>query len=145
MYISNKKSILVLKPNLNQMKDSGMAFVLICIILGLLSGSKYWFFIGLVLQLLNMVYPGIFFLPAIFWFTLSNILGFISSKILLTLIFFLIITPIGLIRKFLGFLGLGNKSGGFDSLKLKQWKKSHESVFVVRKYKFSKKDLMKPY
>ncbi|TAL68774.1 MAG: hypothetical protein EPN82_08860 [Bacteroidetes bacterium] len=139
------KSILVLKPDQIQMKDTGMAFTLICLIICLITGSKNWLFAGSILLLLDMLYSRFFFIPAILWFTFANILGWISSKVLLTLIFFIVITPIGLIRKLLRNLGFGKKSKGFDSLKLKQWKKSKESVFNTRNYRFSKKDLLKPY
>ncbi len=140
------KSIIVTKPNQNRMKDAGMAFTLICLLIGIITGIKIWLAIGVVLQLINMVNCRFYYFPATFWFSLANVLGFVSSKILLTLIFFLVITPIGLFRRFLrkpGFSGKNN--GGYDTLKLRQWKKTTDSVLKTRNYKFSKKDLLKPY
>jgi hypothetical protein len=145
MEAGKNKSILVTKPSQNQMKDAGMAFTLICIIIGVIAGSKAWLAIGILLQLINMVYSRFYYFPAIFWFSLANVLGFISSKVLLTLIFFLVVTPIGLFRKLLRMINISGKSNRYDSLKLRQWKKSTDSVFKTRNYKFSKKDLIKPY
>ena len=144
MVAQKSKSILVLKPSQSQSKDTGMALVLICIIIGLMTGHKYWYLASVALLLADMVYSKLFFIPAIFWFSLANLLGLITSKILLTLIFFLIITPVGLIRKLLGKLQKSN-SKSYDSLNLRQWKKSKESVFISRNKKFEKKDLINPY
>ncbi|OGU38803.1 MAG: hypothetical protein A2X61_15425 [Ignavibacteria bacterium GWB2_35_12] len=141
MEAGKNKSIIVTKPSLSQMKDTGMAFTLICLLIGLFTGSKVWQIAGISLLFLDMLNSRLFYIPAILWFSLSNILGYVSSKILLTLIFFLIITPIGLIRRLLRSI----KGNSFDSLKLKQWKKSKESVFRIRNHKFSKNDLINPY
>ena len=141
MESGKNKTILVTKPSLSQMKDTGMAFTLICLLISLFTGSKSWLIAGTSLLFFNMLYSRFFYIPAIIWFSLANILGLISSKILLTLIFFLVITPIGLIRR----LFMSMKGNSFDSMKLKQWKKSSESVFKTRNHKFSKDDLIKPY
>ena len=69
------------------------------------------------------------------WLGLSNLLGRIVSKILLTLIFFLIATPIALIRRVCG----------ADSMKRKAWKREHSSVFSKRGHLYSAEDLEKPY
>ena len=53
------------------------------------------------------------------------------SKIILTLIFFLIVTPVGLIRRWTG----------ADSLQLKKWKQGTDSVFVERQGVIQDKDL----
>ena len=145
MESGKNKSIIVMNPSHSQLKDTGMAFALLCLIICLLTGSRIWLVAGTVIILLDMIYSKMFFIPAILWFTLANILGWISSKVLLTLIFFIIITPIGLIRKLFRLIGFGKKSGAYDSLKLYRWKKSNESVFKLRNYKFGAKDLMKPY
>jgi len=52
--------------------------------------------LGLIIpKALQPVYTG--------WIKFSNILGFINSKILLFIIFYLIITPMGLVAKLFGF------------------------------------------
>ena len=51
---------------------------------------------------LVMTWPAAFSPLARFWFGLSHFLGSIVSRILLTVVFFLIVTPVGLARKVLG-------------------------------------------
>jgi len=59
----------------------------------------------------------------------------VVSKILLSILFFLVVLPIGLLRKIMG----------KDSMQMKSWKKSSESVFRQRNHQFSAKDLETPY
>jgi hypothetical protein len=135
----------VLNVNLSQMKDTGMAFTLICLLLAVITGIKLWLTIGIILLLINMINSRFFHFPAIFWFTLANLLSAVFSKVLLTIIFFGVITPIGLLRKFIGLLRTAKTDSNYDSLKLKQWKKSTDSVLKTRNYQYSKKDLTNPY
>jgi hypothetical protein len=69
------------------------------------------------------------------WFWLSHLLGTVMSKVILTVLFFVLVTPIGLIRRLLG----------ADTLQLKKWKKGSDSVFVVREGAVGEKDLANPY
>jgi hypothetical protein len=62
-------------------------------------------------------------------------LGTVVAKILLTLVFFTVVTPLGLARKLLG----------FDLLKLKEFKSGENSVMVIRSHIFTGKDIEKPY
>ena len=57
------------------------------------------------------------------------------SRLVLGLIFFLMVMPVGLIRRLMG----------KDSLNLKQWKNGQDSVFMVRDITFSKSNIDKPY
>lgn len=140
---SNK--IIVLKVNQSQMKDSGMAFALICFFLGILFRNNTWFLAGIGLQLINMVNSKFFHYPAIFWFSLANLLGFITSKILLTLIFCLVILPIGSVRRLFAKTKKDPDNNKLDSLRLLQWKKSANSVFKTRDHIYTKKDIINPY
>jgi hypothetical protein len=63
------------------------------------------------------------------WFKLSLVLGRISNTILLTLIFFLVLTPVGLFRRMLG------KGGMF------RIRKGQHSNFTNRDHSFTKQDL----
>ena len=82
-----------------------------------------------------MVVPSVYKPVAIIWLSFSKIIGTIMSKILLVIVFFLIVTPMGITRRLLG----------KDSLKLKSWKNDHNSVFVTRKNSFSSEDVEAPY
>lgn len=63
------------------------------------------------------------------WYKLAHILGWINTRILLSLIFYLFLFPIALLAK------LSQK----DHLKLR--KKKRESLFVERDHLYTKKDL----
>jgi hypothetical protein len=82
-----------------------------------------------------MAWPKAFKPLAGLWFGLSHVMGNIVSKIILSLAFFLIVTPIGLIRRLMG----------ADALQLKKWKKGSDSVFVERQGAVQDKDLLNPY
>jgi hypothetical protein len=57
----------------------------------------------------------------------------ISSRVMMAIIFFLVVTPIGLLRKLTG----------ADSLKIKQFKKSNQSVMLTRDHQYEPADLEK--
>jgi hypothetical protein len=72
---------------------------------------------------------------AVVWFGLSHLLGTAASKVLLTLVFFLVLCPIGFARRLMG----------IDSLNLKGWKQGTQSVFRHRTHWFTGKHLEKPF
>ncbi|MCX5889733.1 MAG: hypothetical protein NTY36_09815 [Deltaproteobacteria bacterium] len=118
-----------------QAKDTGMAMVLICLLLGYFGKFPKFLPLSIALLLLTMAWPKAFKPLAVLWFGLSHLMGQVVSKIVLTLAFFLIVTPIGVIRRWMG----------ADSLQLKKWKKGSASVFVERQGAIQDKDLLNPY
>ncbi len=118
-----------------QAKDTGMAMVLICLLLGYSGKFPKFLPVSIILLLLTMAWPKAFKPLAGLWFGLSHLLGQVVSKIVLGLAFFLIVTPIGLIRRWIG----------ADSLQLKKWKKGTESVFKQRQGVIRDQDLLNPY
>jgi uncharacterized membrane protein YgdD (TMEM256/DUF423 family) len=84
---------------------------------------------------LVMTWPAAFSPLAKVWFGLSHFLGSIVSRILLTVVFFLIVTPVGLVRKVLG----------ADPMLCRAWRKGDDSVLVERKHQYVREDLKKPY
>ena len=118
-----------------QATDTGMAMVLIFLLLGFLLKNTLFFKIAIPILIINMICPIVYKPVAIIWLGLSHLLGTIVSKILLTIIFFLVVTPIGLFRRLLG----------YDSLKLKKFKKGNKSVMEVRNITFSNIEIEKPY
>lgn len=119
----------------SQAKDTGMAMVLICLLIGVLLDKPRFFVIAIPLLVINMIYP-LFYRPiATIWLGLSTLLGTIMSKLLLSLMFFIIVTPIGVMRKILG----------ADSLNLKIWNKEKKSVFKIRDHTFEAEEIEKPY
>ena len=118
-----------------QARDTGMALVLILLIIGLLLEDLLYIKIATITLIVSMTIPLFFKYVAVLWLGFSHLVGQVVSKVLLSLIFYLVLTPVGLIRKLLG----------YDSLKLKQFKKSTESVMQFRNITFTNNDIDKPY
>lgn len=116
-------------------KDSGLALVLISLICYQVWKLEIFIILAIIFLVVAMTYPLIFQPFARFWFALSTALGTVVSKIILTVLFFVIVLPIGLVRRALG----------KDAMQMKSWKKGKESVFRTRQHKFTAKDLEHPY
>lgn len=125
----------LLQSTPEQSRDTGMAMVLICLLLTYFWALPRALPLGIALLVITMAWPKAFRPLAGVWFGFSHLLGTIVSTVILTVLFFGLVTPIGLIRRLLG----------ADALQLKKWKKSNESVFVVRSDLIQEKDLAHPY
>lgn len=125
----------ILSATPEQARDTGLALTLLCLL-----GEYFWqaqrlISVALVLLVLTMVWPRAFLPLAGLWFGFSHLLGTVMSRVILTLLFFGLVTPIGLLRRALG----------ADVLQLKKWKNGQESVFQVRGERVTRKDLHAPY
>ena len=125
----------LLSSTKDQAKDTGMAMVLICLLLGYWNKFPKFLPVSLTLLLINMIWPNAFRPLATLWFGLSHVLSSVVSRMILSVVFFLVVTPIGLIRRLTG----------ADALQLKKWKQGHGSVFIVREGPVQGKDLENPY
>jgi hypothetical protein len=125
----------LLSSTKEQAKDTGMAMVLICLLLGYWGKFPKFLPVSLVLLLITMIWPNAFRALATLWFGLSHLLSSVVSRVVLTIVYFLVVTPIGLIRR----------ATGADSLQLKKWKQGQDSVFIVRQGAIQGKDLENPY
>ena len=119
----------------DQSRDTGMAMVLLLLIAYLKFGWAALLVAALVVHVVNMVVPQVFRPVAPLWFGLAHVLGTISSRILLSLVFGLVVTPIGWLRRMLG----------KDSLRLRAFKAGDQSVMVVRNHTIAARDLERPY
>ncbi|MBN2493803.1 MAG: hypothetical protein JXR96_04360 [Deltaproteobacteria bacterium] len=109
-------------PSLEQARDTAMAFALIGIILAWLTGQRAWILAAGGLLLLAMIWPGFFRPAAYLWFGLARLLGALVSRLLLSLLFFALIVPVGLIRR----------AAGADPMQRKAWRSGQGSVFRLR-------------
>jgi hypothetical protein len=119
----------------DQSRDTGMAMVLLLLIVFVARKREGYLIGAMVLHVVNMTVPGIFRPVAVLWLGLSDLLGAVVSKILLSIVFFVIVTPIGILRRL----------AGKDSLKLRAFKASKDSVMLGRNHTFIDRDLEKPY
>lgn len=123
------------KKPIEQAKDTGLALILVLLLLAHFWGKHSLILPAVGVLILTMTFPAVFRPLAVIWFGLSHILGNIISKILLTIIFALVVTPVGLIRRIFG----------ADSMALKNWKGRQESTFLQRDHLFTIEDMEKPY
>jgi hypothetical protein len=115
-----------------QTKEFGMVLVLISIFIGIQKRDFNYVKVAFILMAITILFPIIFYPLAFCWFGLGKLLGKISSAILLSIIFILVVVPVGLLRKIFG----------FDSLNLKKFRKDTKSVMVVRNHLFNDQDLL---
>ena len=110
--------------------DSGLALLLLTLLLGIWIDPKValqWA-IGEVLIILTV--PMILYPFTFLWLNISDLMGKIMSKVILTAVFIVMVCPVGLVRKALG----------KDTLLLKKFKSDDGSVFMDRNHKFTKTD-----
>jgi uncharacterized membrane protein YgdD (TMEM256/DUF423 family) len=119
----------------DQSRDTGMAMVLLFLILRVALHRDIFLFFCIALQVVNMTFPRAYRPVAVVWLGLSNLLGSIMSKVLMSVVFFVIVTPIGVLRRLFG----------QDSLNVHAFKKDDESVMWVRNHKFTANDIERPY
>jgi len=131
----NLRSLVNVEINVDRARDTGMAVVLVLLLLELFIGTGIYFKIAIPALILNMIVPQIYFPVAYIWFGLAQVLGTIVSKVLLFVVFSVIVLPVALLRRLLG----------KDTLLIKKWKTANESVFKTRDHLFSSSDIEKPY
>jgi polyferredoxin len=119
----------------DQSLDTGMAMALLALLIYLKTRRDGLLYAAMVLNVVNMIVPRIYAPVAVLWLGLSHVLGTVMSKVLLSILFFGLVTPIGVLRRLLG----------KDSLKLRQFKASQESAMLVRNHLFVGQDIEKPY
>jgi hypothetical protein len=123
------------KMTKDQSRDTGMAMVLLVLIFYIKTRRDGYLWTTITLHVVNMTVPRIYAPIAVLWLGLSHVLGTVMSKILLSILFFGLVTPIGLLRRLLG----------KDSLKLNAFKASQESAMLVKNHLFVGSDIEKPY
>jgi hypothetical protein len=131
----SKKPSFWLSASRDQARDTGMALVLVCCIVFLVTKNPRLILLAAGLQLLDMIVPALFKPLAKLWFGLSHILGTVMSKIMLSLVFFLVVTPMGLFRRLVG----------KDTLQLRRFGRDQASVFRNREHRFTPADIEQPF
>ncbi len=121
--------------SISRSRDTGMAMVLICLLL-LLTGQRPWLIgVAITLLVVTMTRPQLFAPIAKIWFGLTHLLGSVVSFVILTLIFYVVVTPVAIIRRL----------KGADALQLKQWHRTTTSAFVEKEHTYVPSDLEHPY
>jgi hypothetical protein len=123
------------KMTKDQSRDTGMAMVLLLLLFYLKTRRDGLMYAAVILHVVNMTVPRIFAPIAVLWLGLSHVMGTVMSKILLSILFFGLVTPIGVLRRLFG----------KDSLQLRAFKASEKSAMTVRNHLFVGQDIEKPY
>lgn len=129
------ESIIPRETSLDQARDTGQALALVCLLIVIFSGREMFVGIALAALLVNMIRPQIYKPAAKWWFALSHLLSRIVPRILLGLLFYVMVTPVGLARRLCG----------RDPLQLKKWKKGRESVLRERNHTLCARDIVNPF
>jgi hypothetical protein len=135
MNTAKNDKILFQTVSKDQAKDTGMAMVLLCLLAAYVTKNHSLVGAAIVLLVLDMTVVAIYKPVAVVWLGLSRLLGAVMSRIILSVLFFVIVTPVGMLRR----------KTGSDSLQLAKWKRGRNSVFKVRDYLFRAEDIEKPY
>jgi saxitoxin biosynthesis operon SxtJ-like protein len=118
-----------------QSKDTGMALVLMLLLAGLASGRNGFLVLAMAFHVVNMIVPRIFRPAAVVWFAVSHLLGMVVSKVVLSLVFFVVVTPMAVLRRALG----------RDSLQLRAFRDGRGSVMTERNHLYTGRDIELPY
>jgi len=70
---------------------------------------------GSLLVLCGLIYPRLLTVPRKLWMKLAEAMAYVSSRIILGVVFFLVLTPIGLVKRALGWDPLQRRSGSRET------------------------------
>jgi len=115
--------------------DSGLALLLITLLVGQFSNLHFTSLVAIAEVLILLIAPILIFPFTFLWLNISELLGKIMSKVILTLVFLMFVCPVSFIRKAMG----------KDTLRLKKFKKDSNSVFTERNHTYNRTDLTTPY
>ena len=115
--------------------DSGLALLLLTLIVGQWVHQPHTVQIAIAEVLILLIAPVLLFPFTFLWLNISDLLGKVMSKIILSIVFFVFVWPVSLIRRAMG----------KDTLNLKKFKKDTNSVFINRNHTYTRTDLTTPY
>lgn len=115
--------------------DSGLALLLLTLLFGVWFNQYYALRLAIVEVLVILIAPVILYPFTFLWLNISDLMGKVMSKVILTVIFIVMVCPVGLIRRALG----------KDTLRLKKFKNDDSSVFTNRNSNNTKTDFTTSY
>jgi hypothetical protein len=114
-----------------QCMEFGLVTILVSIFLAIYLKQNIFVKGAFILTLITIIIPIVFYPFAAVWFWLSKVLSVVGSRVLLTIVFFIVVTPIGLIRKIMH----------RNNMNIDQFKKSTKSVMINRDHLYTTGDL----
>jgi hypothetical protein len=122
-------------PTLTYTKETGLVIVLILLLWAYWKDNLFFVLLAIGTLLVVITVPVVLKPLALIWYYASTALGNITNRIVLTIIYWGVLTPVGMVRRWLG----------FDPMKRKVWKNGTYSVFTERNHIFKSDDLNMPY
>jgi len=119
----------------DESRDSGMALVLLILLAWLAVRKDLLVVAAMAVLVVAMAAPRLLAPFAMVWLGLSRMLGVVMSAALFSVVFLLMVTPVGVVRRLLG----------KDTLQLRRFKAGQDSVMVRRDHLYTAGDLEKPY
>ncbi|HTF21080.1 MAG TPA: hypothetical protein VK658_23555 [Chryseolinea sp.] len=113
-----------------QCVETGMLLVLGALLIAIHLQQMLWVKVAVVLLLIAMTAPGLYYPFAFIWFKLVRITGVIGPALILTGVFLAVVTPMGWLRR----------RFGKDALRLRAFKKDNQSVMVTRNHQYGRND-----
>lgn len=121
------KNMVTKKQNI----DLGIVLTLVLLVSGLIFNVHLLFRIAVGTLLIAALLPVAYTPLSWVWFRFSTVVERIFSTIILSLIFYLVVTPIGLFRRFFA----------KDTMHLHDFGKEKKSVFIEKKKSYDKNDI----
>ncbi len=118
-----------------QNMEVGVVLALVLLIVGLVSKELLWCRIAVPVLLLTVLAPVAYTPLSWLWLGFARLAERFFSTAMLALIFYLIVTPVALLRRWFS----------EDTLYLRHFKKDTESVFAVKDKTYKAEDLEKQY
>ena len=115
-------------------RDTGLVFSLVFLVLGVWKHLPVFLFASMGILALLLFYPPALTPLALVWLKVAEVLGYVMNKVFFGVVFFLVVLPIGLLRRLL--------QGDLRSL---EGQKGEDSAFINRGVVVSPADLLKPF
>lgn len=122
-----------MKENNSDGKGTILVIVTGLVLLGLVFKNNALIWAGIVISIVSMLSVKIESLIIHAWMKLAFVLGWINSRILLTIIFYLFLVPLSLLKRLFS---------SQDPLKLK---KPENSLWIIRDHEYTKEDMEEPF
>ncbi len=123
------------RPTALYTAGTAQVLILALLVAAYLSGETFYILPAIGVLLLLMIYPGIFRPLAVVWHYFSLALSLVMNRVILGIVFFGLVSPVGIVRRWLG----------RDPMKRRRWKEGNQSVFENRNQRIASSDLEVPY
>jgi hypothetical protein len=112
-----------------------MALALLCFLIGASTHRRWLEWTSMAVLVVDMIAPAIFKPFARVWFGLATALSAVTSRIVLLVLFFVVVVPVGVVRRAMG----------KDPMQIRRWRRDRDTVFARRDHLYESGDLEHPY